>query len=185
MTEPLRLEVIVACPVEHAFAVWANRIDTWWPRDHTASGEADARVVLEHHVGDRINEVTADGTEHEWRGDDLGAAPSARVSLVPADGTIVGDRHGDPVRPGRRRNPRRDRARRLGAARRRPEAWRGRNHAGWTTLRHSHVLGESLHCSDGLGLVVSRDGTVIHLRPGDTDYTPPVRNRDTGPLRPT
>jgi hypothetical protein len=57
MTEPLRLELLVACPVEHAFDVWANRIGTWWPRDHTASGEPDARVILERRVGGRIYEV--------------------------------------------------------------------------------------------------------------------------------
>jgi hypothetical protein len=60
------------------------------------------------------------------------------------------------------------------------ETWRGRNHAGWSTLRHSHVLGQNLHCTDGLGLVVSRDVTVIHLRPGDTDYTPPGEEHGHG-----
>jgi quercetin dioxygenase-like cupin family protein len=42
-------------------------------------------------------------------------------------------------------------------------------HTNW----HSHALGQALHCTDGLGLVVSRDGTVIRLRPGDTVWTPP------------
>ena len=42
-------------------------------------------------------------------------------------------------------------------------------HTNW----HSHALGQTLHCTDGLGLVVTRDGTVIHLRAGDTVYTPP------------
>jgi quercetin dioxygenase-like cupin family protein len=35
------------------------------------------------------------------------------------------------------------------------------------------VLGQTLHCIDGIGLVASRDGTVIHMRPGDTVWTPP------------
>lgn len=42
-------------------------------------------------------------------------------------------------------------------------------HTNW----HSHALGQTLHCTDGQGLVVSRDGTVIRMRPGDTVYTPP------------
>ncbi|MEP6648943.1 MAG: cupin domain-containing protein [Lapillicoccus sp.] len=42
-------------------------------------------------------------------------------------------------------------------------------HTSW----HSHAVGQTLHCTDGLGLVVSRDGTVIRIRPGDTVYTPP------------
>jgi len=65
MTEPLRLDLVVDCPPEHAFHVWANRIDAWWPRDHTATGEPGARVVLEPQVGGRIYEVTPGGAEHE------------------------------------------------------------------------------------------------------------------------
>jgi quercetin dioxygenase-like cupin family protein len=42
-------------------------------------------------------------------------------------------------------------------------------HTNW----HSHALGQALHCTDGVGLVVTRDGTVIRLRPGDTVWTPP------------
>lgn len=41
-------------------------------------------------------------------------------------------------------------------------------HTAW----HSHASGQTLHCVDGLGLVVSAD-TVIVLRPGDTVWTPP------------
>jgi quercetin dioxygenase-like cupin family protein len=38
---------------------------------------------------------------------------------------------------------------------------------------HSHALGQTLFCTDGRGSVVSRDGTVIRLTPGDTVWTPP------------
>jgi quercetin dioxygenase-like cupin family protein/transcriptional regulator with XRE-family HTH domain len=44
---------------------------------------------------------------------------------------------------------------------------------GARTNWHSHALGQTLHCTDGTGLVVSRDGTVIHMRAGDTVWTPP------------
>ena len=44
---------------------------------------------------------------------------------------------------------------------------------GARTNWHSHPLGQTLHCTSGTGLVVSRDGSVIHLRPGDTVHTPP------------
>ena len=37
----------------------------------------------------------------------------------------------------------------------------------------SHAVGQTLHCTGGAGLVVTRDGTVIRLRPGDTVWTPP------------
>jgi quercetin dioxygenase-like cupin family protein len=41
------------------------------------------------------------------------------------------------------------------------------------TFWHSHALGQMLHCSEGEGFVVSRDGTVITMRAGDTVWTPP------------
>lgn len=42
-------------------------------------------------------------------------------------------------------------------------------HTNW----HSHALGQTLHVTDGIGLVATRDGTVIRMRPGDTVHTPP------------
>lgn len=38
---------------------------------------------------------------------------------------------------------------------------------------HSHAVGQTLHGTDGVGLVGTRDGTVIRMRPGDTVHTPP------------
>jgi len=66
VTEPLRLSHEIACPADHAFAVWTERIATWWPRGHTTSGDPTAVVVLERRVGGRIFERTADGTEVDW-----------------------------------------------------------------------------------------------------------------------
>jgi quercetin dioxygenase-like cupin family protein len=34
-------------------------------------------------------------------------------------------------------------------------------------------VGQTLHVTDGVGLVATRDGTVIRMRAGDTVYTPP------------
>ncbi len=44
---------------------------------------------------------------------------------------------------------------------------------GARTNWHSHAVGQALHVTDGVGLVVSRDGSVIRMRPGDTVWTPP------------
>jgi quercetin dioxygenase-like cupin family protein len=44
---------------------------------------------------------------------------------------------------------------------------------GARTNWHSHAVGQTLHVTDGLGLVATRDGTVIRMRAGDTVYTPP------------
>ena len=44
---------------------------------------------------------------------------------------------------------------------------------GARTAWHRHALGQTLHVTDGVGLVGTRDGTVIVMRPGDTVHTPP------------
>ena len=41
------------------------------------------------------------------------------------------------------------------------------------TAWHSHARGQTLHVTDGIGLVQSRGGEVVVMRPGDTVYTPP------------
>jgi quercetin dioxygenase-like cupin family protein len=44
---------------------------------------------------------------------------------------------------------------------------------GARTNWHSHAVGQTLHCTDGIGVVVARDGTTIGIRSGDTVWTPP------------
>ena len=38
---------------------------------------------------------------------------------------------------------------------------------------HSHAVGQTLHVTEGVGLVVNRDGTVLRMRAGDSVWTPP------------
>lgn len=44
---------------------------------------------------------------------------------------------------------------------------------GARTNWHSHALGQTLHVTEGVGLVGTRDGKVIRMRAGDTVWTPP------------
>ena len=44
---------------------------------------------------------------------------------------------------------------------------------GARTNWHSHAVGQTLHITDGIGLIQTRDGTIIRMRPGDTVHTPP------------
>jgi quercetin dioxygenase-like cupin family protein len=44
---------------------------------------------------------------------------------------------------------------------------------GARTAWHCHARGQTLHVTDGRGLVQSRDGHTIVMRPGVTVYTPP------------
>jgi quercetin dioxygenase-like cupin family protein len=40
------------------------------------------------------------------------------------------------------------------------------------TAWHRHVVGQTLHVAEGIGLVQARGSQVIEIRPGDTIYTP-------------
>ena len=66
MSSSLKMSFEVACSAEHAFRTWTAEIGTWWPSDHTVTGEADLRIVIQGRVGGRIYERTADGVEHDW-----------------------------------------------------------------------------------------------------------------------
>jgi quercetin dioxygenase-like cupin family protein len=44
---------------------------------------------------------------------------------------------------------------------------------GARTAWHSHAMGQTLHVTEGIGLVQSRGGEIIVMRPGDTVHTPP------------
>jgi Activator of Hsp90 ATPase homolog 1-like protein len=66
MIEPLRVSLDLECSAEHAFRTWTDSFGTWWPRDHTASGDDDVDVVFQARLGGRIFERATDGTETEW-----------------------------------------------------------------------------------------------------------------------
>lgn len=135
MIEPLRLTFDVACSVDHAFAVWTSGIGSWWPADHTLTGEPEL-VVLESGPGGRIFERTADGVEHDW-GEVTHWEPPSRLSYLwhlrrdRADATEVDIRfvaHGDGAT---RIEIEHHGWERLGAD---GQAWRDRNRSGWETL---------------------------------------------------
>jgi quercetin dioxygenase-like cupin family protein len=44
---------------------------------------------------------------------------------------------------------------------------------GARTAWHSHAVGQTLHVTEGAGLIQSRGGEVVEIRPGDTIHTPP------------
>jgi quercetin dioxygenase-like cupin family protein len=54
---------------------------------------------------------------------------------------------------------------------------------GARTHWHSHPVGQTLHCTEGTGLVANRDGEVILLRAGDTVHTPPGEEHWHGATR--
>jgi len=135
MTEPLRLDLDVACPVGHAFTVWTAGIGTWWPADHTVTGERGLRVVLEGRVGGRIYERTPAGAEHDW-GEVTTWEPPSRLAYRwflradRADATDVEIRF-VPTGEGTRVEIEHRGWERLGV---RADDWRDRNRQGWSTL---------------------------------------------------
>ncbi len=66
MIEPLTISFEVASSADHAFDTWTRRIDTWWPREHTATLDPKATIVLEPGLGGRLFERTSAGVEHDW-----------------------------------------------------------------------------------------------------------------------
>lgn len=133
--EPLRLTFEVDCAPDHAFMTWTERIATWWPADHTVTGEDDLQVVLEGRVGGRIYERTTTGLEHEW-GEVMAWEPPHRLVYLwhlrrdRVDATEVEVRfrpEGDATRVEIEHRG----WERLGAEGR---TWRDRNRVGWSTL---------------------------------------------------
>jgi uncharacterized protein YndB with AHSA1/START domain len=58
--------MMVEAPQEHAFTVFTDGIDSWWPREHTI-GEAELKeMVLEPRVGGRAYGIGVDGSESDW-----------------------------------------------------------------------------------------------------------------------
>ena len=66
-TMPVRKTVFVELGVEEAFALFWDRIGTWWPtRTHSIHGEETAEVVVEGRAGGRIFERSREGQEAHW-----------------------------------------------------------------------------------------------------------------------
>jgi uncharacterized protein YndB with AHSA1/START domain len=80
VTAPLLISFDVECTADHAFKVWTSKIGTWWPRDHTVSGQP-GEIVLESGPGGRIYERTSDGQRHEW-GEVIVWEPPRRLSYL-------------------------------------------------------------------------------------------------------
>jgi uncharacterized protein YndB with AHSA1/START domain len=136
MTEPLRMSFEVACGQSHAFDVWTNRIDLWWPADHTATGEDGLTVRLEPRIGGRIFQRDPAGVEIDWGEITEFAPPSLlgyrwHLRRDRADATDVRIRF-VPVEEDRTRVDIEHAGwERLGAD---ATVWRQRNRQGWDTL---------------------------------------------------
>jgi uncharacterized protein YndB with AHSA1/START domain len=65
--EPVRKTIEVKCPQEHAFRVFTERMNAWWPRaTHSIGGAQTVSCAIEGRVGGRIYEVLANGDQVAW-----------------------------------------------------------------------------------------------------------------------
>ena len=60
---PVRKEVVVDATADHAFRVFTDGIDRWWPRQHHIGTSPMARAVMEPRAGGRWYAISQDGSE--------------------------------------------------------------------------------------------------------------------------
>lgn len=63
---PVRKSVNVDASVEHAFKVFTDGFDTWWPRSHSIGQSPMRRAVIEGKVGGRCYQESVDGSQCDW-----------------------------------------------------------------------------------------------------------------------
>jgi uncharacterized protein YndB with AHSA1/START domain len=76
----IRKTIVVDVPIAHAFKVFTERFDAWWPRSHRIGKSERFTAILEAREGGRWFERGADGSECDW-GRVLVYAPPTRVAF--------------------------------------------------------------------------------------------------------
>jgi hypothetical protein len=76
----VRKSILVRAPIAHAFKVFTEQFDTWWPRTHHIGKVEPYKAILEPREGGRWYERGADGSECDW-GRVLAWAPPTRVAV--------------------------------------------------------------------------------------------------------
>jgi uncharacterized protein YndB with AHSA1/START domain len=63
---PVRKSIVVHAPADHAFRVFTDDIDGWWPREHHIGKVPMKKVIVEGARGGRCYTVQTDGTDCDW-----------------------------------------------------------------------------------------------------------------------
>jgi len=92
----VRASIVVAAPIERAFSVYTDGIDSWWPREHTIGAAPLERIVLEPRAGGRAYTIDVEGGECDW-GRVLVYEPPRRV-VFSWDITVAWKPETDPAR---------------------------------------------------------------------------------------
>jgi uncharacterized protein YndB with AHSA1/START domain len=62
----VRKDIVVDAPLTHAFAVFTEGHNTWWPRAHHIGSRENFTAIMEPRVGGRWFERGDDGSECNW-----------------------------------------------------------------------------------------------------------------------
>jgi uncharacterized protein YndB with AHSA1/START domain len=63
---PVQATIVVAAPIERAFAVFTEEMGSWWPPDHHVLEAELAEMVFEPREGGQIYDRGVDGSECRW-----------------------------------------------------------------------------------------------------------------------
>ena len=63
---PVRKSITVKASAEHAFRVFTNGIDSWWPRSHHIGNAPMRKAIIEGRQGGRCYSEQTDGSECDW-----------------------------------------------------------------------------------------------------------------------
>jgi len=79
---PVRQSVLVRSARAHTFETFVATMGVWWPKNPFSAGKDRVRdVTVERHVGGRVYETWADGTEVNW-GELLAWEPPGRFAMT-------------------------------------------------------------------------------------------------------
>jgi uncharacterized protein YndB with AHSA1/START domain len=74
----VRASIVVEAPIDHAFKVFTEDLQSWWNPDHHILQTEVAEMVFEPRVGGHLYDVGVDGSECHW-GRVLAFDPPGRV----------------------------------------------------------------------------------------------------------
>lgn len=60
---PVRKSLVISAPQAHAFDVFTNRLDSWWPKSHGIGALPIQKSLIEPHKGGRWYNTHEDGSE--------------------------------------------------------------------------------------------------------------------------
>jgi uncharacterized protein YndB with AHSA1/START domain len=63
---PVRISIVVEAPVQRAFEVFTQEMQTWWPEDHHLLEGEIGEMIFERRAGGRVYDRAADGRECTW-----------------------------------------------------------------------------------------------------------------------